>query len=83
MVCPIPQGDHKKEDKQKKPQDKNIMACPITQSGHNDCMSLNMVNHISFDYKTHEFTSYVLTPVKQDGFEIFQSVVHYFTLQDF
>ena len=31
MVCPITQGDHKKEEKL---QDENIMVCPITQDDH-------------------------------------------------
>jgi len=29
MACPITQGGHKKEDRKKKPQDKNMMP-PIT-----------------------------------------------------
>jgi len=42
----IRRGKKKKERRRKKPQGKNIMACPITQDGHNKSLKISATSLI-------------------------------------
>jgi len=46
-IAEIRRGKKERRRRQKKPQDKNIMACPIPQGGHNYMTKLMWLLHLS------------------------------------
>jgi len=50
LTAEIRRGKKRKKERKKKPQGKNIMACPITQGGHNKINNMHTYNIVPIQH---------------------------------